>query len=974
MNLMTGVLLFQLINLFSQGFAQDLIFENLSVNEGLPSSEVYDIYQDARGNLWFCTDNGIARYDGNEIKSITLSEGLPEEVVFNFFEISSDKVCIATISNRIYFFNPLARDPIFYDYPFNDTLAGMFRGSFSPDFIRNLWLDEEGNLTASMLIGGGELKINQDGRAGFSKEPAIVTSRLREADIIIHVGFSDVPYCVSEMVDRLDPDAKLPHIFLVDDQTGDTLDTGLDFESKLSLWLGVADWKIYDGKISMILGRYMITYDRHRISRCIILPFEGLRILEFNDRLCVGTRRGLYCYSLEGDFQEVVLPENVITFLHEDFEGGFWIGTIENGVYYTRSTLIREFKHDAGTKSAAKAICIGPDFVFRFSQGNSGEAFSRSGLLIGEYSPVEYSFGSIRTPDGSLEKYFGPPCEEFSFPGAILFRHPRWYKGTVPFIFSPHYVNWFTDEGYHTENYDEFTVKECFAVNDSSTYLATDLGPYTYSFGHTPVKLPVPDRLQGMAINDIIPFQGGLIVSGADQSIVYFRDTSDCFALEPEQIGAKINGFRLQSDSVVWGMTNRGLILISWVGDGAVPYLKRINTNNGLLGDEVLDLQIFRDTVWVNSKNGICFFSSRQLDFRNEFNPDFFCLDSVYINQEYYDRKGDTLVVEYGDLVQFFFRQATYRYSGPLHYEYTVDPECNNWRVATTGEINYLAKETGYVTVTIRPGGFLNREAVLKLVILTQAPFWYEWWFYLISLAIIALLTVVIFKWMMYRNNLRKEREISKLKLEMRSLLAQMNPHFTFNTINAIQYYLVQNSTRDAVLYLADFALLIRKTLEFSRLEIITVSNEVEFLKLYTELENKRFGFSFEVVFEVRLLGAEETTPFPSLLIQPIVENAIIHGVSSMEKGTGKVKISIVEHDSFFMISVSDNGPGIKAPVKERKRKSFGIEIFTNRVKLYNGKSFNPSDVAIFASGENGEGMKVVIKLYKNFHESADNR
>ncbi len=187
-----------------------------------------------------------------------------------------------------------------------------------------------------------------------------------------------------------------------------------------------------------------------------------------------------------------------------------------------------------------------------------------------------------------------------------------------------------------------------------------------------------------------------------------------------------------------------------------------------------------------------------------------------------------------------------------------------------------------------------------------------------------------------------------------------MNPHFMFNTINSIQFYILENNKSDAIAYLSDFALLIRKSLDFSMTERILIEEEIKFLNLYLSLENKRFDTDFKIEYKVtnQLIN---TKYIPSLMIQPLIENIIIHAdyEDRIEK---KIIINITYDHDYFTIKVIDFGKPSQDSKPLTNHKSYGLSILRNRLKLYNGKHYNFDDLKLTPTSANF-GKTVTIKL-----------
>ncbi|MBU2905046.1 tetratricopeptide repeat protein [Arenibacter algicola] len=231
-----------------------------------------------------------------------------------------------------------------------------------------------------------------------------------------------------------------------------------------------------------------------------------------------------------------------------------------------------------------------------------------------------------------------------------------------------------------------------------------------------------------------------------------------------------------------------------------------------------------------------------------------------------------------------------------------------------------------------------------------------------------ALLTFILY--ILYRQKeLKNEKQI--LTLEQSMLRSQMNPHFLFNSLNSIKLYIINNEKKNAVHYLNKFSKLVRKILEASSLKEISLADELETIDLYMNIENIRF--SHEINFTVRVDESidEHTVKIPSLILQPFLENALWHGLSSKE-GEKKIHLHVSrENEKFIQISITDNGVGREASerIKESKilkRKSIGIDITKERLANFSKdfeNSFQVEIIDLYDSNNVALGTKVVLHI-----------
>ncbi len=213
------------------------------------------------------------------------------------------------------------------------------------------------------------------------------------------------------------------------------------------------------------------------------------------------------------------------------------------------------------------------------------------------------------------------------------------------------------------------------------------------------------------------------------------------------------------------------------------------------------------------------------------------------------------------------------------------------------------------------------------------------------------------------------DKELAELKIL--SLRSQMNPHFIFNSLNAIKLYIIDNKKENAVYYLNKFSKLIRKILAATREKEITLYEEIETIKLYIDIENIRFNNEIESEFTVDEKLSLDTIKIPSLILQPFVENAIWHGLS-LKKENKKLHIDIrKKNDTHIEIKIKDNGIGREKSALIKKKKlykkdSIGIKLTKERLSNFekdykNNYALKFED--LYDENKNAAGTKVILKI-----------
>ena len=255
-------------------------------------------------------------------------------------------------------------------------------------------------------------------------------------------------------------------------------------------------------------------------------------------------------------------------------------------------------------------------------------------------------------------------------------------------------------------------------------------------------------------------------------------------------------------------------------------------------------------------------------------------------------------------------------------------------------------------------------------------PFYLEWWFLIIAFSIPIGLIVLFLK---NRINKIKKQEADKTanykklaEAELKTLRAQMNPHFMFNTLNAIQEIVLSGNDELSRIYFADFAKMMRMILHNSTEKFITLEKEIDFLQLYLKFEMIRFRDKFKVVFTVDPKIEPFNIRIPGMIIQPIIENAINHGLLHRKEG-GILEINIDEvrenGKNYLVCCVQDNGIGLnnaQSLKKEEGHQSISSMITKERIEILNmiyGEGKYSLTINEIEDYGNYKGTKVVLKI-----------
>lgn len=208
------------------------------------------------------------------------------------------------------------------------------------------------------------------------------------------------------------------------------------------------------------------------------------------------------------------------------------------------------------------------------------------------------------------------------------------------------------------------------------------------------------------------------------------------------------------------------------------------------------------------------------------------------------------------------------------------------------------------------------------------------------------------------RRTRAAEAKKQQLNLELKAIHAQLNPHFIFNSLSSIQGLINTNDTKAANLYLSEFGSLMRNTLTGTDNTFTTLASEINTLDSYLKLEQLRFGFMYTISTDEDIDVQETDVPF--LLLQPVVENAVKHGVAGMQ-AKGMVTVAFTREGNSMVAAVQDNGPGFSGPAKA----GYGLRLTRDRITLLNqAMSGRSLDLAI---GDDMPGAVVKINFINWF-------
>ena len=212
-----------------------------------------------------------------------------------------------------------------------------------------------------------------------------------------------------------------------------------------------------------------------------------------------------------------------------------------------------------------------------------------------------------------------------------------------------------------------------------------------------------------------------------------------------------------------------------------------------------------------------------------------------------------------------------------------------------------------------------------------------------------------------------REKRKANAMLELKSLRAQMNPHFIFNSLNSVNSFISKNDDRSANKYLSQFSRLMRMVLENSKHDFVSLESEIEILKLYLELEHLRFQDKFDYDFNIGEDIKKDEIEIPPMLIQPFIENAVWHGLRYLDK-KGKLLVSVQKQEGKLLWTIEDNGIGREksAELKTKNQqigKSTGMKNIDERLRILNKMNNTNMQVQVMDLNNGATGTRVEVSI-----------
>lgn len=926
--------------LFSTVNAQRYSFLTYSTAQGLPQSQVTSIVQDKQGYLWVGTLGGLAKFNGKDFETYTTQDGLHNYRI-TFLTFINDELWIgheggvSRMDENGFTKWSLGNDNrkinVSDIIEFNGKIliasngGGLFQ--IQDNQLKKIKLKESSferirdleTINSTLYIGTRGGLISTENLVQFSELPEMlgksVSSVVKHTNKIYITTFKDGFYCFDtgvkelRMIGEVDLENSLRFCF---------------FDSKGKLWLNTTAgiWRLDNEKVDL------------KLDLSNGLPMESIQsVFEDNNRnLWFGSDgKGLVRFTGERFvyFNESSgLASDLILTINKEPNGVFWLGTYDKGLVEMLPN--GEFNTYEFEDNTIWASLLNVDGYNWFGTG-FGLVAMKNRQKVASYL---YEDG---TPGDKITAFLKISSRSFyvgGSEGVALYENGKF-------------------ERLKTGNIE--TVRSFCKIN-GTTYVGTDKGLFIIDGKRLKPLSTINKTIYALTKDDA----NNLWIGTEEGLYKYDGKEFNLISFSTNAASNIINFLEFEDEKLYVG-TNNGLFVFSGLKN-EFPKIEKFG-----IGEGVVNLETNMNSSYIDSKGRLWFgTASGMVCFRTKFKTEIephpkLVLRNVLLNYQPFDKdKFVKELDEYGlpkelDL-PFSQNNITFELDGislvnypGLKFQYRLEGLENDWSpVNSNTNVTYRALPAGtYVfhARTVDSQGKFSDEIHIPFVV--RPAFYRTWWFIALSTGLLLALIYLYFQ-----VRLRRVREVNEkeklvfksrlLSLEQRSLNASMNRHFIFNSLNSIQYFINTQDKLSANRFLTNFAKLIRKNLDSSEEgNMVALNQELERLQLYLSLESMRFKdrFDFEINCDEEI--DQETIIIPAMILQPFVENSVIHGILPDEDKKGHISIDIEKEGNILTISIKDNGIGIENSKKSKSdfegdHRSQGMEITSKRIDLLN--------------------------------------
>lgn len=978
-----------------------LIYNNTN---GLSHPTINALLEDDEGNIWIGTENGLNMLDlttGN-IMQFHHSPGYPNCLTNDFINhIYQDKNGYIWISTAFGLNRYDKSQKIFTSYNFFERNADS---SFT-NFVTRVMEDEIGSLWIATHRGIHCFTPEQQSFEDYKMETATAAPGYNKSNYVqdLEIDENGMVYVATlNGVYLINPEIGIIHHLKVEKEKERSLSgnqvNDMLIDLKGMVWIGTnTGLDLYDPALNFITS-FGSGVNINNLSN------EDVRSI-YEDQagtIWIGTYKGLnkvdrnpgrFAHFQNEPDDPNSLSNNIVYAILEDENNLIWIGTYEGVNIFDRAnekyTFIKHNPRDPGSLSSNKIRTLALDSSGFIWIGTESDGMNRLDRTTGEITRYLHQADD---PSSIVDN---------NILSTFVDSRGRIWIGTVnkgvniidPGDGTCSLLSRSADSKVRLITNKIWTIYEdregniWIGTNDGLNKISPDLGSVV-TYRNDPSD---PLSISSNGIFSIYQDADGIFwLATMGGGLVRFDPVSVQFRKYTERDGLPNNVVYAtlpDDEGNLWLSTNKGLSKFNKLNGTFVNY----DTKDGVAGNE------FNASAYFRNKKGEMYFGG--MNGINIFHPSEITLNKVPPRMVFTGLRvlNDLLetVIDDGEIIRLHHNENFFSiefsgldYTNPSKnlYRYKLENYDEEWVFASAVQrrADYRKVDPGtyrFLVTGSNNDGVWNQEGI-SLTIIIKPPWWKNWMFrFAFALVTITLIWSII---LLRISNIRKKHEVEKkilliekqvFELEQKALRLQMNPHFIFNSLNAIQNFVLANDTDKAVNYLAKFSHLMRMILANSTASLITLKDELNALTYYIDLEKLRFDdkFNYKIIREPAI--DEEFVEIPPMLFQPYVENAIIHGLVNSPK-PGFLEISVRQINAGTLLcSIKDNGIGREKAIEIRnksgiKRQPKGMIITQERIEIFNSQGRKNFSVKITdLKDDHGEPAGTLVEFTIQFKE-----
>lgn len=940
-----------------QARAQESYYRHFDLADGLPSMEVYYAYQDSRDFMWFCTDRGVLRYDGRNFENLSAKAQVPDQTIFEVHEDQSGNLIFSTITGRI------------YGYQYS---TGIFQElEITQDFKQELsaqksylGFDSQGQVVVAKHQNG-IYTFPWDQPQKVEKQPfdpninTLVVKELRPGKFVSTWYERDIEMIAQGQVtlfNRSDNLASLNTLrveFL--DGTISEMPLGLTmFRHNELRYI----YPTKDGRLLLSVGNQVLLLDdRKVISR---LQFKGLvtgfHYSQQSDQLVVAfNKRKVQAFQLEGDSlkAKAVLLDGVFgTHPTVDREGGLWVPTVGSGLYYfPHEGRVKEWKHYPDRLSLLDHEAFGSYHfmsfeggpLYRMHEDRGFKLLSSPDLETGKVSRVGHvSEGLVLVKSDDFHGKFSFSYPEFEYQEMGMFNMNSNPEFSVlvdgPWILQVmDYTQSFFAEKRHYKlikyNYRTKQVKLSDPIY-RPTKRITDFCRWNdrYYWGSPDGLYSVDTNLQGFRRETMFEQRVQHLVSGEDlwiatrnQGVFRFTKGGELQTFDQARglLDNLCNGLYMDPEGRVWISTARGVGLIQKSPSDLGQFeIIDVTAKLGIEQGFVQTCFTHKGRLWMFGQKG--FFMAPLRDVFKAKAAYNLVLSELRINQKEQSPLALNRLKYNQNFIDFSVHALSFISPGPTRLRYRLDGLSQQWIETSHDVFSFTDLSPGKYALEVQQlqeNNCWSDSQVLSTFNIIPA-WWQSIWFKLISALLVLGLLYGVIRWRLNQNFHRRMLAGSLVEAQRKAFALQMNPHFLFNALNSLQKFITYKENQKASKFLAEVSNLLRQVINNSESTYISLKEEIDAVDSYLTLEKQRFGDRLDFDIKVEASVDVQKIKVAPLLIQPLVENAIWHGIMPLKEG-GRVDIHVYADELYLYVEVEDNGIGRVASKKMKSKDKF---------------------------------------------------